>query len=246
MQRLLYIILICLPSGSLWGQDNTIRVFDSSSIVTPKKINKRTSLKPTGDFDQRFSFIAENKNVSIWGYRIGVMVNDKYKVGIGGYTLNAVFDSSSINNNSNNLQQVKQRLNFGSVYFEPFLFRRKRWEMSLLFELGYGTANIDSTLITRINGVDPRTIFTKRQDQIDFIPMSMGLSVNFIIPDMKGFHWLTYFGLNGMIGMRKVWIDRNYRQNYDGMYWSIGTAIFIDRIFTDISKKRRIKKEQAY
>jgi hypothetical protein len=49
--------------------------------VLPKK---KLSHKPAGDFDQRFSFI-ENEGVSIWSYRIGALVNDEFKVGIGVY-----------------------------------------------------------------------------------------------------------------------------------------------------------------
>lgn len=75
MQKITILLLnLFLLIGLLHAQDSAIA-----------KHKKRT-LKPAGDFDQRFSFV-ENQPVSIWGYRVGFLVNDKYKTGIGGYFL---------------------------------------------------------------------------------------------------------------------------------------------------------------
>jgi hypothetical protein len=48
--------------------------------------------------------------------------------------------------------------------------------------------------------------------------------------------------LNGLIGIRRVILDGNFNENYNGLFWSIGTAIYIDRIFSDIKKKKDSKK----
>jgi hypothetical protein len=209
--------------------------------------NQKPSIKPTGDFDQRFSFIGtNNKDINIWGYRIGLLVNDRYKVGIGGYTFNANFDSKRDSvrlrtTTVTNISQVSQTIYFGTMYFEPYLIRRRRWEMSLLMEMGYGTATIDSTNSnkvytgTRLTGTANKTSTRKEP----FVPIGMGLSFNLIIPDKKGWHFLTYFGLNAIVGMRTVILDSDFKQNYDGFFYSLGTAIYIDRIFTDISGKRK-------
>lgn len=199
------------------------------------------SIKPTGDFDQRFSFIGnKNKNVSIWGYRIGALINDRIKVGIGGYTLTANFDTNITKLRAiTNISQVNQTLTYGTMYIEPFLVRSRRWEMSMVFEIGYGTAKIDSTNIRKTTGNRPSTttrLSTKREP---FVPIGMGLSANLIIPDMKGLHFLTYLGLNGMVGMRQVIIDSDFKENFDGFYWSIGTAIYVDRIFSDLKRKKK-------
>ena len=197
--------------------------------VLPKK---KLSLKPAGDFDQRFSFI-ENEGVSIWGYRIGALVNDKFKVGIGGYFLKQELAGIKLDQGVP-INQLTKTLYYGTIYYEPFLFRRKRWEMSLVFELGYGKAYLDSA--NKIRG----RFLTKTEKQ-DFVPAGMGYSVNFIIPDMKGLHFLTYLGLNGMIGLRKAIFESDLKYNFDGWYWSIGSAIFIDKIFSDIARKNKKK-----
>ena len=208
--------------------------------------NQKHSIKPTGDFDQRFSFIGNNnKDVNIWGYRIGLLVNDRFKVGIGGYTFKANFDAKRDSvrlrtRTVTSISQVSQTIYFGTMYLEPYLIRRRRWEMSLLVELGYGTATIDSTNSNKVYvGRNITTNSTTNTIKEPFVPIGMGLSFNLIIPDKKGWHFLTYFGLNAIVGMRTVILDSDFKQNYDGFFYSLGTAIYIDRIFTDISGKRK-------
>ncbi len=211
--------------------------------------SQKPSIKPTGDFDQRFSFIDDNnKEVNIWGYRIGLLVNDRYKVGIGGYTFKANFDakkdSARIRTRTvTNISQVSQSVYFGTMYLEPYLIRRRRWEMSLIMELGYGSATIDSTNTNKVYvGRNTTTTNTNVTIKEPFVPIGMGLSFNLIIPDKKGWHFLTYFGLNAIVGMRTVILDSDFKENYDGFFYSLGTAIYIDRIFTDISGKKKKKQ----
>lgn len=222
-------MLLCNAYGYSQMISDTTTIFKKDSI--PKK--KRLSLKPAGDFDQRFSFI-DNGGVNIWGYRIGALVNDTYKVGIGGYFLKQELSGVKLDATGVPINQLTKSLYFGTIYYEPFLFRRKRWEMSMVFELGYGKAELDSS--NKIRG----RFLTKTEKQ-DFVPAGMGYSVNFIIPDMKGLHFLTYIGLNGMLGLRKAVFNSDLKYNYDGWYWSIGSAVFIDKIFTDLKGKNRKK-----
>ncbi len=206
---------------------------DSTAIIKkdslPKK--KRVRLTPAGDFDQRFSFIS-NGGVNIWGYRIGALINDTYKVGIGGYFLKQELSGVKLDATGVPINQLTKSLYFGTIYYEPFLFRRKRWEMSMVFELGYGKAELDSS-----NKIRGRFLTTSEKQ--DFVPAGMGYSVNFIIPDIKGLHFLTYLGLNGMLGLRKAVFNSDLKYNYDGWYWSIGSAVFIDKIFADLKGKNK-------
>jgi hypothetical protein len=218
-------ILYCVNAGA--QKPDTAMTIKSDSL--PKK--KRLSLKPAGDFDQRFSFI-DNKGVSIWGYRLGVSVNDKYKVGIGGYFLKQELAGVKLDADGIPINQLTKNVYYGTIYYEPYLFRRKRWEMSMVFELGYGIALLDS--VNKIRG----RFLTKTEEQV-FVPAGMGYSVNFIIPDIRGLHFLTYLGLNGMIGLRKAVFESDLKYNFDGWYWSIGSAVFIDKIFTDLRGKKK-------
>ncbi len=233
-----FIMLCCFLAGiTLCNFSVCAQHTDSSSSKTDSLPNKKKlSLKPTTDFDQRFSFIGGG-GVNIWGYRVGVMVNEKYKTGIGGYFLQQETAGIKVDADGIPFNQLKKSLYFGTIYYEPYLFRRKRWEMSMVFELGYGKAVLDST--NKIRG----RFLTKTEKQV-FIPAGMGYSVNFIVPEIKGLHFLTYLGLNGMIGLRKAVFESDLKYNFDGWYWSIGTAIFLDKIFADIKsgRKRAITK----
>lgn len=44
-----------------------------------------------------------------------------------------------------------------------------------------------------------------------------------------------------MLGLRKTVFETDLKYNYDGWYWSIGSAIFIDKIFSDAKEKKRKK-----
>ena len=225
---LFLVIILCVTQKTL-AQD--------SLIPTPPP-HKKLSLKPTTDFDQRFSFL-DKEDVNIWGYRIGVVVNDKFKTGIGGYFLNqdtTVVKTDALGRPTSKLQR---KLYFGTVYYEPFLFRKKLVEMSLVFEIGYGKAVLDSANSKR-NGTRPPTIVYV-EDKQDFIPAGVGISLNFKIPEIKHLHFLTYIGINAMTGLRKTIFESDLKNNFDGWYWSVGSAIFIDKMFADAkaNKQRR-------
>ncbi len=230
-------IFYCFLTAVIFSWSNHLfaQTTDPSLIINrdslPKK--KKNSLKPAGDFDQRFSFI-DNEGVSIWGYRLGLSINDTYKIGIGGYFLKQEIAGIKLDAAGIPINQLTKSLYYATVYYEPYLFRTKRWEMSMVFELGYGKAVLDS--INKIRG----RFLTKTENQV-FIPAGMGYSVNLIIPDIKGLHFLTYLGLNGMIGLRKAVFESDLKYNFDGWYWSVGSAVFIDKILNDLSGKKKKK-----
>ena len=219
----------------------SVKTFGQSLDTIYKKPHKKISLKPTTDYDQRFS-VLENQDVNIWGYRIGVVVNDKFKTGIGGYYLNQ--DTTILKRNSlgKPTSKLQRKLYFGTIYFEPFLFRKRLVEMSLVFEIGYGRAVLDTTKTVRI-GTRPATEVIIQEKQ-DFVPAGMGISFNFKVPDIKHLHFLTYIGINAMTGLRKTVFESDLRSNFDGWYWSIGGAIFIDKIFAD-AKAKKLRKKAA-
>ena len=41
------------------------------------------------------------------------------------------------------------------------------------------------------------------------------------------------------MGIRTVIVESDFKQNYDGFFWSIGGNIFIDKIFIDLFKKKK-------
>lgn len=223
-------------SHSFAASPFTDSTLEKSTVIAPRislERKKIPSIKPTGDFDQRFEHVG-NQMISVWGYRLGVLVNDKYKVGLGGYFYNQLEAAGTVNKNGQSEMAIKKHASFGTIYFEPYLLRKKRWEMSVVVEAGWGVVNTDSVALY------PEKSTALHTSQHIF-PVGAGLSTNLIMPEIRGLHFLTYFGINGMAGIRKT-----VGQTGSGVYWSISSAIFIDRIFTDIKYGSSKKKPARF
>lgn len=229
INRQILLFAILLFSSTLFAQTDSV---PAVLIAKPK-----LTLKPTTDFDQRFSAI-NKEPVSIWGYRIGVFVNDQYKTGIGGYYLVQNLAGVKTDINGNPLNKLKRQVAFGTIYLEPYVFRKPLLEMSLVLEAGYGRATLDSTNIIR------NRVLTKELKE-DFYPIGFGFSWNLRLPEQTHPKLLTYVGLNLMIGLRSTLTASVLRQNYQAFYWSIGGAVFLDRIYTDLRGKKHQQTKPA-
>jgi hypothetical protein len=194
------------------------------------------NIKPTTDFDQRFYYVpGERQNV--WGYRVGILINDKYKLGIGGYYMNQHTDqgvaTAPLTRTSSDPVTVNKQLFLGTVYYEPYLLRRNLWETSLVFETGYGR-----TVNASISKTDNSALDVQKAI---LIPAGIGLSVNLKLPALFHIQCFRWVGINAMAGYRAVLYQQDKRYNYNGAYWSLSGAIFLDRIFEDFHtwKKQR-------
>lgn len=194
------------------------------------------SVKPTTDFDQRFYYLpAETQNV--WGYRVGALINEKYKVGIGGYYMNkstTVLVNVGTPGYTADEFSISKKLYLGTVYYEPYLLRRNLWEASLVFETGYGRAVNNTTDNTLNKTVDETNTL--------LIPAGAGLSLNFKLPalfHLQGFRWL---GINVMGGYRTTIYRQDEEYDYSAAYWSISGALFFDRMFDDLRQRKKEKQ----
>jgi hypothetical protein len=197
------------------------------------------SIKPATDFDQRFYYVPGNRQ-NVWGYRVGVLINDKYKLGIGGYYMNeknyGALAPPPLGRTNTGTQTYQQRLYIGTVYYEPYLLRRNLWEMSLVFETGYGRSvnyYVDETNST----------VTGRKNTV-IVPAGAGLSLNLKLPPLFHIQAFRWFGINAIAGYRKIIYQEDKTYNYNGAYWSLSGAIFLDRILDDYHslKKRRFEE----
>lgn len=196
---------------------------------------KPKSIKPTTDFDQRFSFF-NNQGVNIWGYRIGVLINDSYKVGIGGYFVRQDSLQISMASPSMHGRKIQRDVYFGTVFYEPFVFRKSWVQMSVMFELGYGNTSIDS-VVQLLNG---ESFIRSQRERI--IPAAVGVSYYFKLPPQQPKRRvLNYFGLNVMAGLRTVILSPPTGSNYNGFYWSVGGTLFLDEIYSDYKRKRALR-----
>ena len=254
MKRIRYVIFISSIGSMLFASAKANPVFQKAGATTDTLLigdtlhrqpadtgyvreHHHTTIKPTTDFDQRFSFI-RNYSVNIWGQRGGILLNDEWKFGVGAYymddtRMNARTSSGGVNPN----HYLKQNLVFGTGYVEPFLIRRTYWELSVPFELGYGKAgskvyesSTDAQISTRSK---------------DFLPTGAGLSLSLKFPPIGRFKPTSWVGLNFLAGYRYCLLENVFKTDYDGAFWSISGAIFLDRIFDDTRAwKRKRKMEQ--
>ncbi len=212
----------------------------NAAYATTKTDSSATfSIKPTADFDQRF-YYCSNLRMNVWGYRGGFLLYEKYKAGIGVYYLNQT-NTFPAGSTIAELHQISnaitvQQLNYiGTLYLEPFLFRRALFESSILIESGYGK------ITNRIR--NPVAPYQEAIENGHFLPLGVGLSVNFKFPPLFGFVPLRWFGINLIGGYRTAINDNLNSLNYNGAYWSLSGAIFLDRFEDDF--KAFIRKRKA-
>jgi hypothetical protein len=212
---------------------NTFRN-DSGNV----KAHRKTTVKPTTDFDQRFSFI-RNQSVNIWGQRGGVLLNEEWKVGVGVYYMNdtKMLSRQIVSAGGIPSHYLTQSLIFGTGYFEPFLLRKKYWELSVPIELGYGKAS--SKVYETADDVIIRT------NSKVFLPTGAGLSLSLKLPSLTHFKPLGWVGINFLAGYRYCLLENIYKTDYDGAFWSVSGAVFLDKVFDDVRSWKRSRRKPA-
>ena len=95
--------------------------------------------KPSFDvkFDSRFSFI-RNINVKTFGMKMGLNFNQRFKLGLG---INSMITASATKiANIDDTVSVNIDYFYWSPYMEYVYYSSKRWEFSLMVQLGIGEA----------------------------------------------------------------------------------------------------------
>jgi hypothetical protein len=187
-------------------------------------------IKPTTDFDQRFYYM-QHRWSNTWGYRVGLLFNDRFKAGIGGYYMD---ESPETDDAANSITRTsgalihRQKIYLGTLYYEPYLYRRKLWETSLVLEAGYGRA------INSYNDADSGKQISYSNHY--FIPAGAGVSFNLKLPPLFKITPIRWLGINLIVGYRKTIFQQDPEYNYDGPFWSLSGAIFLDRIVEDLHR----------
>ncbi len=179
--------------------------------------------KPTLDFDQRFYYVNQQK-LNVWGYRAGILFHDKYKAGVGIYYMS----NNSTGNNAGGLMDgtsLNQRHYIGTIYWEPFLTRKKYWECSVVHEIGYGH------VVNSLRATTNKSVINQQKGFV--VPAGVGLSLNLKPPAILGFKPIRWVGINLCTGFRIAAAQSIKQDNYGGWYWSISGAIFLDRFTED-------------
>jgi hypothetical protein len=170
---------------------------------------------------------------SIWGLRAGVLLPSNVKIGAGYY-----FTNQQAVGQWNGYSLRNRRLSYGILFVEPFYFRRRIWELSTPFEVGYGTARYELDPVGQLPD-------TPREVQRTWaVPVALGASLSFKFVPIGRFKPTRWFGVNFLGGYRLTAQERvpSNPSTYNGLYYSISPIFFLDRFYEDFRDWRRNRR----
>ncbi|QJW90443.1 hypothetical protein HNV11_14175 [Spirosoma taeanense] len=188
--------------------------------------------------DQRFFYFKDasppllRNPVNVWGARAGFLLPNNIKLGVGYY-----FTTQHISDSWDEFQVTYRRIQYATVYVEPYFFRRKFWELSAPIEVGVGSARYD-LFSTDTQKPDRRNSIA--------VPLSVGLSISAKFPEVFGIRPLRWFGVNLMTGYRYTLQNRVPLGpvTLNGVYYSVSPAVFLDRIYQDYANWRKSRRSR--
>ncbi len=189
------------------------QVADTVIVSYPDSLRPKVSYAI--NWDSRNSIVA-NKQINIWGVNTGISVGRKRnQITVGYYwmTFNSYLRLLDLRKKAAkrvNLDYYTQTdLYFFSLMYWKNFINNKRWRISMPVEIGIGaTKNQGISLLDEIQ-------IWKRKDY--FIPIQVGLYVGW-----KATRWV---GLGASGGYRYALVQRNMKDNYNGLYFSIGAEL---------------------
>lgn len=200
--------------------------------------------KPTfiAELDQRFTFFHDTRSernrhsqINLWGARAGLLLPSNIKLGVGYYFTYQNLDA--LNYQWREYQLVDRNIRFATVYLEKFWFRRKNWEFSTLAEAGWGFSRY--SLQHTVTG-------TEEDHVAHSVPAGIGAIFSVKLPPLGPIRALRWFGLSFLTGYRFA-VRRDLPTssvNWNGFYYSVGPAIFLDRFSEDFAKWRQKRKDK--
>ena len=174
--------------------------------------------------DNRQSFVQASA-VRIIGLNAGlVLPNRRWRVGLGGYTLSRSYADLYVYQvkNGKRTKKVIDTLTpqLDLTYFTPnvsYVFLQRRWlEISLPLDFGLGRSHYTETNQNNQLKTDTRGLF---------FPVEAGLNVL-----VKPFRWV---GASGSVGYRKSMFEIDYKEDFDGLYFSYRLNVFVGAIWRD-------------
>ncbi|KAB7729311.1 hypothetical protein F5984_16920 [Rudanella paleaurantiibacter] len=234
MRAFLFFILLTGFTGRVSAQSESPP--SAADTLQPGENERPEKPKFIAETDQRFFFFKNpatnvRAQTNVWGARAGFLLPINVKVGVGYY-----FTNQRTHGNWDGYNLRARRLSYGTLYIEPYYFRRKYWELSSPLEIGAGTARYE--LDRGLADENPAEI----RRMLAF-PLGLGASFSVKFPPLWGFKPTRWFGINFMTGYRWT-IQQRVPSNpntFNGFYYSISPAIFLDRFYEDFKVWRNRK-----
>jgi|GEM_PF-2047554 len=180
--------------------------------------------------DNRQSFV-QSSAVRVIGLNAGVVLpGRRWRLGLGGYTLSRDY-ANLYTYQYRNGRRTKKILDtltpqLALTYLTPnvsyVVFQRPWLEISVPLEVGLGRSHYT---VTDQNGhltTDSRGLF---------VPLEAGLAVL-----LRPTRWV---GVSGSVGYRKSVFEVDYKEDFDGMYFSYRVNVFVGAIWRDWRQYRQ-------
>ena len=183
-----------------------------------------------------FSLVLDNRNsfvqasaVRIIGVNVGVVPRGKpYRLGLGAYTLRRSYSDLYTYSGKGKNRKLKDTLTpaLDLTYFTPnfsyTFFNRRFIEFSIPVDVGLGRSRYT---VTDENGK------VTTDDRGLFVPAEIGVGVL-----LKPTRWV---GLSGAAGYRVSLKEIDYKEDFDGWYYSYRLNLFVGNIWHDWRQYRQ-------
>ena len=178
---------------------------------------------PSLAIDNRNSFV-QSSAVRIIGLNLGLMPRGKpYRLGLGGYTLRRSYSQLYTYSGKGKTAKLKDTFSpeLNLTYFTPnftYIFLRGRFvELSIPFDIGLGRSHYTVT--------DEKNNVTTDSKGL-FFPAEIGLGLL-----LKPTRWV---GVSGAVGYRVSLKEIDYKEDFDGWYYSYRLNLFVGPIWHDV------------
>ncbi|GAA4402129.1 hypothetical protein GCM10023187_17030 [Nibrella viscosa] len=220
-------------------RSDTLEQPDPAPIVSlPSGLDRLTA-----GLDRRFLFLKDTKDldglnrlIRVNGVRVGLWLTTRHQVGIGYSFIRQPLQQHNLLAEPVSFKAGLRRLNFFTVYYEPFLIRNDRWDVSLPVDIGWGTSRYEFATES-VRGTLVKTG--------NFIPVGAGVSVTAKLPALPKCKALRWLGINAYAGYRTT-LKKDFPGSqvaYRGFFYSVGPTFFLGRFWDDVQSWHRNRKK---
>ena len=204
-----------------FGQD-TIKRHRIDSLITKlhndsAHIYRFRKVRPFFSLDNRNSFI-KDAPVNVQGIQLGVLLKEKYTVGLGYYIIRTSAKQKLTTKNEKNISANRTlNLNYLTAFYQYAIIDKRYFELDLPFEVGLGGYDVKLTDV-----VTNKLIVDRKGGTI-----ILGGGVGLIVKPLK---WI---GITGSAGYRYA-LDNNPNVNFSGFFYSYGVWVGLGSIYRDV------------
>jgi hypothetical protein len=179
--------MYCVLFGLFFNNQVMAEICADTSIPPSNTVKK---FKFIHSFDGKKSFISSQK-ASVFGFKLGLQYKNKFRTGLGLYFQGEpATENYTFNEGATRTVAAKLDFTYLTLFYEPIVFKNKRWELSVPTQLGIGTAQL--SYIDSTQAIPQKTIIYSK---------SAGVTEVVFMAEYKLFRWI---GFGSGVGLRAM------------------------------------------